>query len=152
MQQGGVSQPELMHVLRTGPGIDRGQGQRHPGDDQLVPLVAVTGLRPVKPRAAHVPIVHDDLAYQGAGTWAGPAEQRACGGDRAGLGARLAVAGDSAGGNLAAAIAARGRTDEHLRVEAQLLVYPALDPRQQHASHAQFADGYLLTRSDMAFY
>jgi acetyl esterase len=67
-------------------------------------------------------------------------------------GVRLAVAGDSAGGNLAAAIAARGRTDEHLRVEAQLLVYPALDPRQQHASHAQFADGYLLTRSDMAFY
>jgi acetyl esterase len=67
-------------------------------------------------------------------------------------GARLAVAGDSAGGNLAAAIAARGRTDEHLRVEAQLLVYPALDPRQQHASHAQFADGYLLTRSDMALY
>ena len=52
----------------------------------------------------------------------------------------------------AAAIAARGRTDEHLRVEAQLLVYPALDPRQQHASHAQFADGYLLTRSDMEFY
>jgi acetyl esterase len=67
-------------------------------------------------------------------------------------GARLAVAGDSAGGNLAAAIAARGRTDEHLRVEGQLLVYPALDPRQQHASHAQFADGYLLTRSDVAFY
>jgi acetyl esterase len=67
-------------------------------------------------------------------------------------GARLAVAGDSAGGNLAAAIATRGRTDEHLRVEAQLLVYPALDPRQQHASHARFADGYLLTRSDMEFY
>ncbi|MCW2933236.1 MAG: acetyl hydrolase [Actinomycetia bacterium] len=67
-------------------------------------------------------------------------------------GARLAVAGDSAGGNLAAAIAAEGRTDENLRVEAQLLVYPALDPRQQHASHAQFADGYLLTRSDMALY
>ncbi len=67
-------------------------------------------------------------------------------------GARLAVAGDSAGGNIAAAIAAAGRTDEHLRVQAQLLLYPALDPRQQHASHAQFADGYLLTRSDMAFY
>jgi acetyl esterase len=67
-------------------------------------------------------------------------------------GARLAIAGDSAGGNLAAAIAAQGRTDEQLRVDAQLLVYPALDPRQKHASHEQFADGYLLTRSDMAFY
>ena len=67
-------------------------------------------------------------------------------------GARLAVAGDSAGGNLAAAIAARGRTDERLRVAAQLLIYPALDPRQQHASHEQFADGYLLTRADMEFY
>jgi acetyl esterase len=67
-------------------------------------------------------------------------------------GVQLAVAGDSAGGNLAAAIAAEGRIDEDLRVDAQLLVYPALDPRQQHASHTQFADGYLLTRSDMAFY
>jgi acetyl esterase len=67
-------------------------------------------------------------------------------------GVHLAVAGDSAGGNLAAAIAAEGRTNEDLRVDAQLLVYPALDPRQQHASHAEFADGYLLTRSDMAFY
>jgi acetyl esterase len=66
--------------------------------------------------------------------------------------ARIAVAGDSAGGNLAAGIAAWGRTDERLRVDAQLLVYPALDPRQQHASHQEFADGYLLTRSDMAFY
>jgi alpha/beta hydrolase fold len=47
---------------------------------------------------------------------------------------------------------AAGCTDGHLRVEVQLLLYPALDPRQQHASHAQFADGYLLTRSDMAFY
>jgi hypothetical protein len=47
--------------------------------------VAVTGLRPVKPCAAHVLIVHDDLAYQRAGTWAGPAEQRAGSGDRAGL-------------------------------------------------------------------
>jgi acetyl esterase len=67
-------------------------------------------------------------------------------------GVQLAVAGDSAGGNLAAAIAAEGRIDEDLRVDAQLLVYPALDPRQQHPSQTQFADGYLLTRSDMAFY
>lgn len=37
-------------------------------------------------------------------------------------------------------------------MEAQLLIYPALDPRQQHASYEQFADGYLLTRSDMEFY
>ncbi|MCS5721489.1 alpha/beta hydrolase [Herbiconiux sp. CPCC 203407] len=63
----------------------------------------------------------------------------------------LGVAGDSAGGNLAAAI---GRTapDEHVRVDAQLLFYPALDPTMRAASHTDFADGFLLTREAMAFY
>ena len=41
---------------------------------------------------------------------------------------RLAVGGDSAGGNLAAAIALRAR-DAGIKLALQLLVYPALDPR-----------------------
>ncbi|WP_307861857.1 alpha/beta hydrolase [Nocardioides sp. SYSU D00065] len=55
----------------------------------------------------------------------------------------LAVAGDSAGGNLAA-IAAQALRE---RVHAQLLVYPATDLLGRHASYDEFATGYLLTLS-----
>lgn len=41
---------------------------------------------------------------------------------------RIAVLGDSAGGNLAAGLALRAR-DENLPLKAQLLIYPALDDR-----------------------
>jgi acetyl esterase len=59
----------------------------------------------------------------------------------------LAVAGDSAGGNLAAVMTllARDRGGPGLRF--QLLIYPATDLRAEAPSHHAFADGYLLTRS-----
>lgn len=63
----------------------------------------------------------------------------------------LGLAGDSAGGNLAAAIGLTA-PDVHVRVDAQLLFYPALDPTMRAASHTDFADGFLLTREAMAFY
>lgn len=64
--------------------------------------------------------------------------------------ARLVAAGDSAGGNLAAAVARR-RPD---LVARQLLVYPALAPPDPRAypSQERNAEGYLLTRADMAWY
>lgn len=61
---------------------------------------------------------------------------------------RVAVGGDSAGGNLAAAVAQRAR-DAALELRAQLLVYPALDPLRSGPSHAEFADGPFLTAADM---
>jgi len=69
------------------------------------------------------------------------ANARGLGGDPG----RIAVAGDSAGGNLAAvcALLARDRGLDALR--AQLLVYPAVAARASYPSHEQFADGYLLT-------
>lgn len=56
----------------------------------------------------------------------------------------IAVAGDSAGGNLAFHIAARmGRTG----VIGQLLIYPALDcTSPSEGSYAEFAEGFLLDR------
>jgi len=60
----------------------------------------------------------------------------------------VAVGGDSAGGNLAAAVAQRAR-DAGLELRAQLLVYPALDPLRAGPSHAEFADGPFLTAADM---
>ena len=55
----------------------------------------------------------------------------------------IAVAGDSAGGNLAALAAQALRT----QVAAQLLVYPSTDPLGHHPSYDQYATGHLLTRS-----
>ena len=62
-------------------------------------------------------------------------------------GAPVAVAGDSAGGNLAAVVARRLRG----RVAFQLLVYPATDAAAVSASHERFgADGrFGLSRHDM---
>lgn len=64
--------------------------------------------------------------------------------------ALLAVAGDSAGGNLAAVVAldARDRGKPFLR--GQALVYPALDFRMKHASHRAFATGYGLGAAALA--
>lgn len=60
---------------------------------------------------------------------------------------RLAVAGDSAGGNLAAAVAVACR-DEGLTLAAQLLIYPACDLATEYPSYEENADGYFLTRDD----
>ncbi len=61
--------------------------------------------------------------------------------------ARLVVAGDSAGGNLAAAVAVACR-DRALPLAAQLLIYPACDLAREYPSYEENADGYFLTRSD----
>ena len=74
---------------------------------------------------------------------------------RAALGCRtdwLAVAGDSAGAHLAAQAAARARLDGDRRVDAQLLIYPAVAPAFGTDSYAAFADGPGLTRADMRQY
>jgi len=66
-----------------------------------------------------------------------------------GIDARVAVGGDSAGGNLAAAVtqALRGGP-----IALQLLLYPALDMRMDSASHGRFADGVLLTHRTMRWF
>ena len=70
---------------------------------------------------------------------------------------RLAVGGDSAGGNLAAvvAIAARdGGIDAAapLPISWQLLIYPATDQHRSAPSHATNGQGYLLTSDTMDYF
>lgn len=90
------------------------------------------------------PAPHDDC--YAATTWL--AEHAAeIGGDPA----RLAVAGDSAGGNLAAGVALRAR-DEGLPLSYQLLIYPCIDDRQTTQSMVDNATGYFLTARDMAWF
>ena len=61
---------------------------------------------------------------------------------------QLAIGGDSAGANLAAAITQQGAVP----VRFQLLVYPVTDARTNTTSYEDFADGPYLTRASMDWY
>jgi acetyl esterase len=65
---------------------------------------------------------------------------------------RVAVAGDSAGGNLATvtALMARDRNGPALRYQG--LIYPCVDPSCGSASQQELADGYWLTRDSMRWF
>lgn len=58
---------------------------------------------------------------------------------------RVAIVGDSAGGNLAAVTALRAR-DAGLPLAAQVLLYPVIDRRSNGESKTKYAEGYLVTR------
>jgi acetyl esterase/lipase len=71
-------------------------------------------------------------------------------GEAAALGvdpARLAVGGDSAGGNLAAVVGLLARDRGGPRLALQALLYPATEAAMTHPSHRRFGEGHLLTRS-----
>jgi acetyl esterase len=61
---------------------------------------------------------------------------------------RVAVGGDSAGGNLAAIVSQELRG----RIAFQLLVYPAVDATMSFASIDENAEGYLLTKDAMRWF
>ena len=60
--------------------------------------------------------------------------------------ARIAIGGDSAGGNLAAVCAILARDAGAPALVFQLLVYPRTAADEDSASHHAFAEGYMLTR------
>jgi acetyl esterase len=66
--------------------------------------------------------------------------------------AQIAVGGDSAGGNLAAAIALLARDAGGPAISFQLLIYPATDQRQAHPSIDGNGEGYLLTKKAMQYF
>jgi acetyl esterase len=65
---------------------------------------------------------------------------------------RIAVGGDSAGGNLAAVVARLARDRGGPALMYQLLVYPVTDLRMSSASYVENADGPLLTKAAMAWF
>lgn len=64
---------------------------------------------------------------------------------------RVAVAGDSAGGNLSAVVSLRMRSEPH-HPALQVLIYPATDARCGHPSHASMGEGFLLSREMIDWY
>jgi acetyl esterase len=66
--------------------------------------------------------------------------------------ARLAVGGDSAGGNLATVVAIAARDAGDLPIAFQLLIYPATDMRRGAPSHVTNGQGYLLTSDTIGYF
>ena len=65
---------------------------------------------------------------------------------------RLAIGGDSAGGNLAAVVAIMLRDARDPAPVFQLLIYPATDQRAGAPSHTHNGQGYLLTNDSIRYY
>jgi len=66
--------------------------------------------------------------------------------------ARLAVGGDSAGGNLAAVMTQRARDEGGPALAFQLLIYPAVDDDWTRPSYAAHGQGYVLTYPGMEWF
>lgn len=64
---------------------------------------------------------------------------------------RIAVAGDSAGGTLAAVVTLLAR-DHQIKIRYQVLIYPATDQTLSYPSIDKFASGYVLTKDNILFY
>ena len=119
-------------------------GGLHSHDDVCAELCAATGLHVVSvdyrlcPEHPHPAAFHDALAAT-----------RAIAAD---LPAPLLLAGDSAGGNLAAATAhAIGRKGA-LGIAGQVLIYPGLGGNRDAGSYRTHAKAPMLTRDDVLFY
>ena len=65
---------------------------------------------------------------------------------------QLAVAGDSAGGNLATVMALMAREAGGPAISFQVLIYPATDQRMGFPSHERNGEGYLLTKKVMHYF
>lgn len=66
--------------------------------------------------------------------------------------ARIAVGGDSAGGNLSAALSQLVVREGNPAPVLQFLLYPALDRSVERASLQLFAEGFFLTRADITWF
>lgn len=64
----------------------------------------------------------------------------------------LAIGGDSAGGNLAAAVTLIARDKSFPNIQCQVLIYPAINAQFDTLSYYLFANGYYLTRDLMQLF
>ncbi|MFI9610480.1 alpha/beta hydrolase [Streptomyces sp. NPDC052023] len=128
-----------------GPGWGFGDARTH---DRLVRQLALgADAAVVFPEYARPPEARYPVALLQA---YGVAEWITAEGSAAALdGTRLAVAGDGAGGNLAAALTLLARQRGAVRPLCQVLLCPVTDAAQDTPSYDEFADGYVLGRDAM---
>ena len=77
---------------------------------------------------------------------------RAHGGDIGADPARVAVAGDSAGGNLSAVVSQLAASGGTAGPTCQVLIYPAVDFSLDTVSHRELADGHVIPRDRILWY
>src|SRR5262245_8245863 len=65
---------------------------------------------------------------------------------------RIAIAGDSVGGNMTAVVALLAKERHGPEIKAQLLFYPVTDASMSTASYKEFAEGPWLTRKGMEWF
>jgi acetyl esterase len=67
-------------------------------------------------------------------------------------GSRLAVAGNSVGGNMAAAVSLMAKQQGQPKLRYQVLLWPVTDANFDNASYNQFENGYFLTKGMMKWF
>ncbi|WP_368497598.1 alpha/beta hydrolase [Herbiconiux sp. A18JL235] len=144
----GSTGPLPVIVYTHGAGWVFGDAHTH---DRLVRDLAIgTGAAVVFPEYTRSPDVHYPVANEqsyAAAVWV------AAHGAEHGLdGSRVAIAGDSVGGNMAIALTLMAKARGDIRFRAQVLFYPVTDAAFDDGSYEEFAEGYWLTRDAMRWY
>jgi acetyl esterase len=125
-------------------------GNAHTHDRLIREIAARTGAAVVFPSYSRSPEAKYPVAIEecyAVATWI------AAHGARRGLdGARLAIAGDSVGGNMAAAVTLMAKDRGGPRFLQQVLFYPVTDASFDTESYHQFAEGYFLRRDAMQWF
>lgn len=65
---------------------------------------------------------------------------------------KIAIAGDSAGGNMAAAITLKSKNENGPDIKFQLLLYPVTDAKMKSDSYKEFENGPWLTKKSMEYF
>lgn len=142
-----VEQPSALLAYFHGGGFVIGDLDSHDGHCRRLAAGAGVQVMAVDYRLAPehpFPAAHDDAlaAFRWAVDHAGELEVDP---------ARVAVGGDSAGGNLAAQVACELAAEDRYRPRFQLLLYPVTWPAEETASR-QALDGPVLTRAGLAWF
>lgn len=65
---------------------------------------------------------------------------------------RIAVAGDSVGGNMAAVVSLMAKAKSGPKIALQIMLYPVVDVAFDTPSYQQFANGFMLSRETMQWF
>lgn len=125
-------------------------GDAHTHDRLVRDLCVGTGAAVVFPEYTRSPDVHYPVANEQAYAVARWVTQH--GGQQGLDGSRLAVAGDSVGGNMAIALTLMAKDRGDVGFRGQVLFYPVTDAAFDTESYREFAQGYWLTRTGMKWF